>query len=123
MDEASRCTRVGFMRQGVCVAEGTPEALRRNYSGRVLELVGAPLQQLRRLVEVETGVQNVQMFGDRLHLHVGPEPVDPLITRLVEKITHNGGTVSQLREIPAQLEDVFMALLEGQPVNARGEKL
>jgi ABC-2 type transport system ATP-binding protein len=43
MDEASRCHRVGFMKNGKIIAEDTPSALRSRLNGRVIELRGSPI--------------------------------------------------------------------------------
>jgi ABC-2 type transport system ATP-binding protein len=43
MDEAARCTRVGFLRAGRLLVEGAPGALRQALDGRILELQGQPL--------------------------------------------------------------------------------
>ncbi len=70
MDEAARCTRIGFMSDGKMIREGTPSQIRSLLDGRVLELTGAPLPLLRRLVQADPDVEDVQMFGDRLHIRV-----------------------------------------------------
>ncbi len=38
MDEAARCHRVGFMRSGRVIAEGTPSQLRSTLEGCIIEL-------------------------------------------------------------------------------------
>ena len=112
MDEAARCTRVGFMNAGRIIREGTPVELRRRLEGRVLELIGQPLASLRKLAEKETGVMGVQMFGDRLHLRVQAGQAEAVMEQLAEHIPAEGGQISRLRVVPPQLEDVFMELLE-----------
>jgi ABC-2 type transport system ATP-binding protein len=112
MDEAARCHRVGFMRGGRLVLEGTPEQLRMRLEKRILELRGKPLMQLRRLSEAVEGVENVQMFGDRLHLRVQEGKTQGVIASLEQAIPQAGGEISLLRPIQPQLEDVFISLLE-----------
>ena len=114
MDEAARCTRVGFMISGRIVQEATPTEFRRRLEGRVLELVGQPLPLLRRLVEKEAGVSGVQMFGDRLHLRVEAGQAEAVMERLAQPVPEGAGQISRLRLVQPQLEDVFMDLLEGQ---------
>lgn len=118
MDEAARCTRVGFMRQGQLAVEGTPAELCRRLQGRVIELIGQPSDLLRRLGEQRqadpsSGIEAVQMFGDRLHLRARPGCADRVMTDLAQAIPAQGGQITRLQVIPAQLEDVFMELLEG----------
>jgi ABC-2 type transport system ATP-binding protein len=112
MDEAARCTRVGFMNAGRIIREGTPAELRQRLEGRVLELIGQPLPLLRRLAEKEDGVAGVQMFGDRLHLRLEVGQTEAVIGRLAEHIPAQGGQIGRLRTVAPQLEDVFMELLE-----------
>jgi ABC-2 type transport system ATP-binding protein len=112
MDEAARCTRIGFMSDGQMIQEGTPSQIRSLLDGRVLELTGTPLPLLRRLVQTDPDVQDVQMFGDRLHLRVGAGQAEQVVERLQTNIPDGGAQVQRLRLIPPQLEDVFMSLLE-----------
>jgi ABC-2 type transport system ATP-binding protein len=112
MDEAARCQRVGFLRQGQLLVEGAPEALRQRLDGRILELYGQPLALLRRVAQADPQVEDAQMFGDRLHLRVQPGALQPALDRLSQAIPAAGGQLSQARPIPPGLEDVFIALLE-----------
>jgi ABC-2 type transport system ATP-binding protein len=70
MDEASRCHRVGFMKNGKIIAEDTPSNLRSRLNGRVLELRGSPINLLRHVAHQDADVEDVQAFGDRLHIRV-----------------------------------------------------
>jgi len=110
MDEAARCHRVGFMRQGKLVAEGTPGELRSLLNGQILELRGIPLTDLRRLVSQVKGVEDVQAFGDRLHLRVMRGQAEAVMKRLPEHVQAAGGTLQSLRPLPPTLEDVFIML-------------
>jgi ABC-2 type transport system ATP-binding protein len=112
MDEAARCSRVGFMRGGRLLLEGSPAELRVGLEERILELRGRPLSQLRRVAEEDEGVEDVQMFGDRLHLRVLPGKIAEVEARLRQRIPAEGSEISQLRPVPPQLEDVFISLLD-----------
>jgi len=52
------------------------------------------------------------MFGDRLHIRVRSGQSEQAVERLQASLTAGGGQVDRLRQIPPQLEDVFMSLLE-----------
>jgi len=112
MDEAARCTRMGFMSAGEIIREGTPAEMRSMLAGRILELNGAPLAMLRQVVRADPGVEDVQMFGDRLHLRVSAGQAEQVIERLMETVPQAGGNIERLAPVPPQLEDVFMSLLE-----------
>ena len=111
MDEAARCTRVGFMVGGRLVEEGTPAELRATLKGRILELRGLPLPSLRRIVKEDRDVEDVQMFGDRLHIRVREGKSQQVISRLEDRIPSEGGKIDCLWQTPPLLEDVFMGLL------------
>ena len=115
MDEASRCHRVGFMKEGRIIAEDTPSALRQRLAGRVLELRGEPVNLLRHIAHQDQGVENVAAFGDRLHLRVREGAAEEVVGRLPGRIRDQGGEVVDLRPVPPVLEDVFIALSESNP--------
>ena len=77
MDEASRCSRVSFLRGGKIIQEGSPRRLRDLLNGRVLELSGGPTALLVQIARADPDVQDVQRFGDRLHLKVAPAKAKP----------------------------------------------
>jgi ABC-2 type transport system ATP-binding protein len=110
MDEASRCHRVGFMKAGQIIAEDTPSNLRAQLNGRVLELRGSPIGLLRRVTHRDGDVEDVQAFGDRLHIRVVENAAQDVLSRLAFAIKSEGGHVDELRSVPPVLEDVFIAL-------------
>jgi ABC-2 type transport system ATP-binding protein len=112
MDEASRCHRVGFMKNGRIIAEDTPSNLRARLNGRVLELRGSPLTLLRHVAYLDPDVEDVQAFGDRLHIRVGEGKAGDVLHRLEAQIRSESGHVQELRSVPPVLEDVFIALSE-----------
>ncbi|HSJ89560.1 MAG TPA: ABC transporter ATP-binding protein [Anaerolineales bacterium] len=112
MDEASRCHRVGFMRDGRIIAEDTPSNLRARLNNRVLELRGSPINILRHVAHKDQDVEDVQAFGDRLHIRVGDNKAQDVLSRLKSEIRSEGGRVDELRSVPPILEDVFIALSE-----------
>lgn len=110
MDEASRCHRIGFMRQGTLIAEGTPSELRSTLEGCILELRGESLPALRVAASKIKGVEDVRLFGDRLHLRV-MEGMTPSVQSTLTKAFPGRGSVRfEARLVPPTLEDVFIAL-------------
>jgi ABC-2 type transport system ATP-binding protein len=112
MDEASRCHRVGFMKDGKIIAEDTPSNLRALLNNRILELRGSPINLLRHVAHKDQDVQDVQAFGDRLHIRVGENKAQDVLSRLNSQIRTEGGQVDELRSVAPVLEDVFIALSE-----------
>ena len=110
MDEAARCHRIGFLKHGALIAEGTPGELRSILDKRMLELRGAPLPLLKQVAMREAGVEDVRAFGDRLHIRVRPDQANAVIQSLKKTIPAAGGTFADARTVPPVLEDVFIAL-------------
>jgi ABC-2 type transport system ATP-binding protein len=114
MDEAARCNRVGFMSRGKIIAEGTPSELRAALNNRILELRGQPIALLRKIAHQDEDVEDVQAFGNRLHVRVGEGKAEAVLGRLRSTIRSEGGEVTDLRPVPPVLEDVFIALTESE---------
>jgi ABC-2 type transport system ATP-binding protein len=116
MDEASRCHRVGFMKKGRIIAEDTPSNLRARLNERILELRGKPVDVLRHTAHKDVDVEDVRAFGDRLHLRVGENKAQAVLSRLPSEIRSAGGQVDELRMVNPVLEDVFIALSDDSVV-------
>ncbi|MEW6094266.1 MAG: ABC transporter ATP-binding protein [Chloroflexota bacterium] len=112
MDEASRCHRVGFMRGGKIIAEGSPSDLRATLEGRILEVRDHSLSTLRKAVGKIKGVEDVRAFGDKLHLRVRPGRAESVIAALADAFPTRAGSRLEARLIPPTLEDVFIMLSE-----------
>jgi ABC-2 type transport system ATP-binding protein len=109
MDEATRCTRVGFMYGGRILVEGTPRELTATMEGRVLELAGHPGKVARAVALRDPEVEDALAFGDRLHLRV-TATAGPL-ERLPGALADAGVALERLRPISPSMEDVFISLL------------
>jgi ABC-2 type transport system ATP-binding protein len=114
MDEAARCTRVGFMRLGRMIAEGTPSSLRNKLDGRIVELRGGDLTARRQIAQTLDGVQDVRAFGDKLHLRVKQGKAEEVISALKTVVQSTGAVQVVARLVPPTLEDVFITLAEGK---------
>ncbi|HCE17183.1 MAG TPA: multidrug ABC transporter ATP-binding protein [Anaerolinea thermolimosa] len=113
MDEATRCTRVGFLREGRLVIEGTPRSLRQLLAGRVMELSGTPEEVIQRVLSQTAGVLSAQRFGDRLHLLLDPHHRQEAVEKIIAGVEAEGGQIVHLGDVEPLLEDVFIALSEG----------
>ncbi len=110
MDEALRCTRIGFLRAGQLIREGLPAALRQPLHGHILDLVGNPAALITAIARADPGVETVDRFGSHFHVRVAPGEADAVCRRLVESIRSAGGRVDSLVPVEPQLEDVFLEL-------------
>lgn len=117
MDEAARCGRLGFLRNGRLLKSGTPAELLAALEGSILELRGEPLRDLRLAAAVDEDILDVHTFGDRLHLRVATGRVEAVLKRLPKQLRTQGGKVERLRVIPPTLEDVFISLTSSETRN------
>lgn len=117
MDEAARCGRLGFLRNGRLLKSGTPAELLAALEGSILELRGEPLRDLRLAAAVDDDILDVHTFGDRLHLRVATEQVEAVLKRLPKQLRTQGKKVERLRVIPPTLEDVFISLTSSETRN------
>lgn len=109
MDEAVRCHRLGFMRRGRIIAEGTPTELRGTLAGRVLELqTSEPMRLTEKALQI-AGVEDARAFGDKIHLRVASGLADRVLKTLKDEYQLS----SEPHLITASLEDVFISLAEG----------
>jgi ABC-2 type transport system ATP-binding protein len=115
MDEAARSTRLGFMSHGRLLRQGRPQELTGLLEGRIVELIGRPRALMSQVAAADTAVEQIQAYGDRLHLRVQPGSGTALLDRLGLALLSAGVTVEQLRLVPPSLEDVFVELLEKSP--------
>ncbi|TAK13783.1 MAG: ABC transporter ATP-binding protein [Anaerolineae bacterium] len=114
MDEAARCSRVILMQKGKQVAAGTPASLRERLAGRILEVRGTPLAELRHRSAKLPGVEDVQTFGDRLHLRLAAATGEGAQQAQSGLAAGGGVNIELVRLIPPQLEDVFIAFAAGE---------
>lgn len=111
MDEAERCSRVGFMAAGRLLTVGTPNELKAAYPREILELRARPAHRAAAAARAVPGVRDAQTFGETLHLVV--EDAAAVQEAVRAAVTTAGLEVLSLRPVGATMEDVFMALLRG----------
>lgn len=100
------CDRVGVIRNGKLVAEGTVDELRGKDTLRVR---AEPLDQARSLVAQMRSVDDVAVDGDGLRIATDPARTAEINRRLVE----SGIEVNELHWERPALEDVFLELTQG----------
>jgi ribosome-dependent ATPase len=111
MDEAERCTDVGYIYMSRLLVLGRPEQLKRlpdvTPAGTVrYELrVPRPAEQLGPLRAIE-GVRDATLFGETIHVMVDSQLAP---AALVERLGLNAAEV-EYRETTPTLEDVFVTL-------------
>ena len=116
MDEAVRCSRLGFMMAGRLLTTGSPRDLLSPLAGRILELKARPRDLAHRVCQADPDVEDVATFGELLHLRLRcarPDEASGVIERLLRSLAAAGVGVHYLRTIEPSLEDVFISTLQG----------
>jgi ABC-2 type transport system ATP-binding protein len=111
LDEAERCARVALLHEGRLLALDTPGALRAAMPTGLFEVIAGDHRRTAELLRRWSGARDVQLFGERAHVTVGPNVSDPR-RAIVSYLTSAGIEAADVREIPASLEDVFISRLE-----------
>ncbi len=109
MDEAERCHRVALVYEGEIIALGSPEELKTRLSKKWVEIWARPEETVER-VAAKQGWR-VRRAKDRLAVMVPWSQSEESISALLHG---EGGEVMHLCERPADLEEVFVSLLEGR---------
>jgi ABC-type multidrug transport system ATPase subunit len=104
MDEAERCGRIVYLSDGKLVVQGTPEEVVRDSLLVTLRADGTDLDRVARRLRQMQGVESAAVFGSVLH-------VAGMDRTLLQRATASLGGSLQWREVPPQLEDVFIHLL------------
>jgi ABC-2 type transport system ATP-binding protein len=103
MDEVARCHRVGMMKDGKMVVEGTPKSLRQPLQERILEISGTNAREAVVKVRSLDGVEDAQVYGERLRVRVANGKKTQL------KTISSALTGASIRSVQPTLEDVFIA--------------
>jgi ABC-2 type transport system ATP-binding protein len=114
LDEAERCQRVALMDRGRLLSVSTPDELRRSHGAAVVEVLASPKRRALELLQGRPETGDVQSFGERLHVTLGPgaERVpEAALARLRGSLESAGVAVESARAVPASLEDIFIARL------------
>lgn len=116
LDEAERFHRVAMMHEGQIIACDTPSALKASLRGDLLDVCAEPQREAVARLRAHPSVSHVQVFGERIHLLIEEAARD--LPALEADLEQNGIRLADTRRTTPQLEDVFVARLEG--FSARG---
>ncbi|MBI4472149.1 MAG: ABC transporter ATP-binding protein [Acidobacteria bacterium] len=111
MDEAERCSRVGFLSHGKLIALGRPDDLRDRFQGVIYEVVADEKFGAPEKLSVFPFVRDVNLFGEGLHVIVDEEAVESAEAAL------RGAPIGvrSIRRVPPTMEDVFFQLTQPSP--------
>ncbi|MEW5872275.1 MAG: ABC transporter ATP-binding protein [Chloroflexota bacterium] len=111
MDEADRCSRVGLMYAGRLMVCASPQEMRANVQGELVELRPDDWQAARRLLQDLPGVLEVQTYGEMLHLLV--DSAEKRMPEIKAVLKANHLACQGLRQAPLRMEEAFISWIKG----------
>jgi len=109
LDEAERCSRVGFMYQGEMIRCDTPERLVSDLEEACYEVRCGNRRFARTVLMGEPGVVSVELSGATLHLFLSSS--GPSLQLLTDTLRRAGVAPADFQQIQPSLEDVFILLV------------
>ena len=114
MDEAERCHRLAILDRGVLVADGTPLELTRRLAGRTLVVEADDPRRAQQGVLDVAGVLGAAQIGNSLRV-LAEEGATDARQRVTDALAH-AGLAASVEPVPANLEDVFVAVTHASRV-------
>jgi ABC-2 type transport system ATP-binding protein len=112
LDEAERCSRVGFIYQGELLVADSPSAIKSGLRGAILELRMKDHQRGVRVLEGIPLLRNAVLSGDKIHIPVeDPREGEMAIRQTLEDRGMELGSLTQVRP---SLEDAFVSMVRSK---------
>ena len=112
MDEAERCHELAYISYGRLLAQGSAAQLIAGAGLVTCEISGSGLVALAHALRADPGIRSVASFGATLH--VSASSASELDAALAP---HRGGDI-RIKPVDANLEDVFIALMQDAKDNS-----
>lgn len=116
MDEAERCHRIAILDRGMLVADGTPDDLARELTGRTLEVKAAQPRRAQQVLVDVPGVLSVAQIGNALRVLNAP---DGDAAARVRRALADAGLEADVTPSQPNLEDVFVSATRGRNAEAQ----
>ena len=111
MDEAEYATRIAFLDHGRIVSMGTQDEILASYPRPLVEIRTSDRLRVRQVLESLPNVDDISLFGTRLHARGGARPSSPAPDSFAERIRGAlDGLVDpdDIQPLQPSLEDVFV---------------
>lgn len=106
MDEAERCDHVALLDKGRIVAMDTPSALQESMRGQIISLRAADPRRAVEVLRTAPSVRRATLFGDTIHVVMSAGELKR--DRIEAALAASGIGASEVQEVEASLEDVFI---------------
>ncbi len=109
MDEASLCDRVALMQKGSIMIIDKPTAVSSSYNHKLYAVRAENMYRLlKELQDFESGL-SVYPFGQYVHFTPVTDSITP--ENIMDYLNKKNITATEIKEINANIEDVFMELM------------
>lgn len=112
LDEAERCGRVALMHKGKILICDTPQVVKSNMEGQVVEIVCDNVRAAYRLLKDSEDIPQVQAFGDRLHVILDSDTAS--IDSIKSQLSGGGFGIESIRTVEPSLENVFISMVASE---------
>ncbi|MEP6777753.1 MAG: ABC transporter ATP-binding protein [Chthoniobacterales bacterium] len=111
MDEAERCTEVGFIESGRLLAKASPRALKASFSAKLLEIDVEPVMPALACLREQPEILGVSLRSGSVRLYT--EDAEQLLARWREEWPFPDLRWIGQRWVEPDMEDVFTAYSQG----------
>ena len=111
MDEAERCTEVGFLHEGRLLVKNSPQGLKESFAGRLLELEVDPIMPALAALRSAPGALGVSLRSGRARIYAGD--AGALLAEWQRAWPFPEATLIGHRWVEPDMEDVFKAYSQG----------
>lgn len=109
MDEADRCSRVGLMYEGELIICDSPQKIRDQLEGDLIELVPQDWQKAQGHMASLPGVLEVQTYGEAFHLLV--DDGEKRLPQIEQVLSEKDIPYESIRQATARMEEAFISLV------------
>jgi ABC-2 type transport system ATP-binding protein len=111
MDEAERCTEVGFLDKGRLLVKNSPQGLKESFAGKLLELEAEPIMPALAALRNAPGVLGVSLRSGRARIYAGD--AEALLREWQREWPFQEAELLGHRWVEPDMEDVFKAYSQG----------
>src|SRR3954463_10652214 len=111
MDEAERCTELGFIHEGRLLAKSSPSKLKASFTSRLLEMQLDPLMPALPRLREAPGILGVSLRSGRARLYAAD--AEKLLGSWQTNWPFTGIRLIEQRWVEPDMEDVFKAYSQG----------
>ncbi len=110
LDEAEYCNRLAFMSAGKLVTEGSPQQIKSQLPGQVIEIKASNTQDAYGILSTRLDHWRVSIFGDSIHVLI--ENSQNGVEGIKSVLQEGHCEIKSIRPIACSLEDAFIDVVQ-----------